>query len=768
MSYSTASAIHCLHCGSVTTHADYCCKGCETVHGLLQKGAAWDREELPHRFLKDQGDEYEVRFFIPGLDCRSCLGVLEDLPRYVPHVKSARLHVGESILTLRVNQGVSLGLLGQVMDALGVSAIALAPSEMEERVLKERRLHVARFIVAAASSGNIMLLALAVYAGAGPVLESYFTAWSAVVFLPLFIFSAWPFYEGAARALRRGVISIDVPMALAIGGGGVMSLMNAVRFGATHLGAPVYFDSISMLVTLLLGTRLLLREVEERTLAATTALRALIPLDVRRLLQAPSIGAETVPVSVLRPGDIIELRPGDVLPADGVLHQCSGWFNTATMDGEPHPRHVLDGESVLAGCTSVSGPIQVRVLKTGDETYVASILRLGDEAASQRPPLLLLAEQASRIFSVAVVAAAVAVFWFFGQQGLWHVGYDRTLALLMVSCPCALALAAPLAYARALGAGARHGLIIKGGAVLEKLARARLAVFDKTGTLTKGEMQVVHWEDLGADPQWVAAAVQAVEEACVHPVAAPLAAFARERARGMMLRASTVSEIVGVGARGVVGDRSIFIGAAVDGGSGLAVTVNGMPAARVTLRDDLREGVPRLMSTLREKGLALAILSGDGEEAVNAARDGAGLDPAAVEAVSCATPEMKAAWIKARRQRMGRGGALIFIGDGANDAAALGAADVGIAMKGGLAASLRAADVYVLGEHLQGVVTVLTLANRARVAILITLAFSVAYNIAASLGAVTGHIGPLFAAILMPLNSTLVLAITMGVTRAPR
>jgi Cu2+-exporting ATPase len=462
----------------------------------------------------------------------------------------------------------------------------------------------------------------------------------------------------------------------------------------------------------------------------------------------------------LTPGSLVEARAGDSVPADGVVIDGSSTLDRSLLTGESLPEDVAAGDPVHAGTINLSARLLIEVRSTGEDTRIGRLMRLVEEGARRRAPVVLLADRISGWFVAVVLALAALTVVIWARLDPAHA-VQHAVALLIVSCPCALGLATPLAVSAAIGRAARRKILIKGGDALENLARPGRMILDKTGTLTEGRLAVIRWWG----DESVQGLVAALERHSSHPVARALAEAFEAGAE----IPDEVQEIPGAGISGVIGGRRVIaassshasgvlgglpeaVAAAVDGfaGDGLSpvvVAVDGEAVAVAGVGDPLRSDTADSLASIRDRGWQLEILSGDHPLVVQSVAREVGLE--AEFARGGANPEEK---LEVVRQAAGSG-TVAMVGDGVNDAAALAAATVGIGVHGGAEAVLAAADVFLGSPGLSPVVDLLRGARRTLGVIRRNLVFSLLYNIVAVTFAITGHMSPLLAAILMPLSS---------------
>ncbi|HKZ05755.1 MAG TPA: heavy metal translocating P-type ATPase [Methylomirabilota bacterium] len=787
----------CAHCGlpvptgraRVSGERAFCCEGCRTVHALLHEygleryyalraaGAAAPAPVRPRDRTHAELDDPSVRariggplpgglesaeLYLEGVHCAACVWLVERLPRLVPGVVEARLDLGRSRATVVWDPALAaLSGIARALDTLGYAPHPARGRLEQDARRREERAMLARIGLAGAVAANVMAIAFALYGGLLHGMEPEFAAFfrwlSLGLTVPSFVWGGGVFFAGAWSALRRGLLHMDVPISVGLGAGFVHGALATVRGTG-----DVYFETITTLIFLLLSGRYLLRRQHRAAADATELLASLTPSAARRLEAG---GVREVPLDALVPGDRVEVRAGEVVPADGWVCLGRSALDLALLSGESRPVVVAPGDPVHAGTVNVSARLEVTVERTGDETRVGRLVRLVDEQARRRAPIALVADRLSGVF-VAVVLALAAVtvsLW-------WTTDRERAVAhavaLLIVTCPCALALATPLAVSAAIGRAARAGILVKGADVMERLARPGRMWLDKTGTLTTGRPALVSWwGDPAARPL-----VAAVEAHSAHPVARALVT-----ALGPDLgAATTVTEEMGGGVEGHVAGRRVLVGSPrfvadrgarvapvvvgeitrlVEGGiTAVVVAVDGEAVAVAGLGDELRPDATSAVARIRAHGWRVGILSGDDPRVVTAVGRSLGLEAALCRGMM--SPEDKVHVIRSGAAQ----GAVVMVGDGVNDAAALAAATVGVGVHGGAEAVLAAADVYVARPGVAAVAELLDGAERTLRVIRRNLALSLGYNAVAVTLAMGGHLDPVVAAILMPLSSVTVIA----------
>lgn len=800
----TRSPVACDHCGLpvpaglVDSDAErqFCCAGCrvvyDTIHanGLDQYyrlreavaapsakaaatggayGAYDDEAFLNQNSWGVAGGLRAVDFRLEGVHCAACLWLVERLPEVAPGVASARLTLRDAIVRVVWDPAAtSLSCVARALDRLGYPphpARGVSASDVRRR---DERNQLLRLGVAGALAGNAMLAAVALYAGKWTGIEHEFAALFRWISTGLGLASlAWPgrvFFQGARAALVTRTPNLDLPIALALAVGGVAGLVN------TALGrGEVYFDSLSVLVFLLLVGRWFQARQQRWADDAVGLMRAFTPATCRVVRDGRVVEA---PVEALTASDTVEVRSGDLAPADGVVVSGESTINAALLTGESRAEAVAPGAPVFAGTQNVGGTLRLRVDTVGEQTRVGRLMRLVDEGVREKPPIVQLTDRAAGWFVAVIATVAVVVFTAWATLADVPTAVDHTVALLIVACPCALGLATPLTMAMAIGYAARRNILIKNAAALEKLARAGRLLLDKTGTLTEGRPVVIDW----AGPEWLQAVVAEAERNSSHPVAEALAkAFA---SAGVAPPVRNVEEHGDGGVRATVRGGELLIGAPrfalahgatpdarldrlaqeheAAGRTVVLVAHRRRIVALAAMEDAPRRDAAEAVRRLAEHRWQATILSGDARGVVRRVAQAVGVP--ADRALACVSPEEKLALVQ-----LGSGSDVtVMAGDGVNDAAALAAADVGVAVQGGAEASLAAADVYLADEGLLPLVDLVQLARRTMSVVRRNLAVSLAYNATAVALAAAGLITPLLAAVLMPISSATVLGVAIA------
>ena len=687
----------------------------------------------------DDRGRCEARLVVDGLRCASCVWVTEKVLERTPGVDAATVSYATGRLTLRWDPArVDLPTLVRRIAALGYRPRPLGEESSPDRGL------MLRLGVAVFAAMNIMGLYEGLYAGwwygaMDPRYAALFRWLSLLLATPVAVWCAEPFFAGAWHGLKHGLLHMDLPIALGV------AVLYVHGIVTTLNGRDGYLDSLGMLVALLLAGRVLESRGRRRASEAASALVGMVPQTARRLGSSIAAGGQRredyqiVPVGDLHPGDRIDAGAGEELAADGRVVEGSGQVRMALVTGEAQPILVGPGDKVVAGTVLVDGALTIEVEAVGAATVV-HLMAAELQAAQDRGMAPTSTDRIAPWFTAATLAVAVLTLagWWLAKGG--DVAIARTVAVLVVACPCALALAQPLAAAAGLGAAARRGLLLRSSDALLRLGRVNVAGLDKTGTVTAGAITVVEASDAALR---IAAGL---ERYSGHPIARAITAEATRR--GIPLpQAERVEETPGAGIRGIVDGVTWEIRSA--GAGMVALTAPGLIQI-IRLDDAVRPEARTAVATLKRLGLRTTLLTGDHLDVARRIAEQAEVD----EVAARVDPQAKARWIR-RQQEAGY--RVLFVGDGLNDGPALAAADLGIAMATGSASSILVADGIVSTSSLAPVAAGIRAGRAAELMIRRGQRASIVYNVLAVGAAVAGVVNPLVAAVLMPISNAMVI-----------
>jgi len=812
----------CFHCGAPNpgnrvwrevvdgAPRTFCCAGCLAVAqtisaaGLAKFYAS--RTKTAQRPAADEGDEWtrwdesaaaaglvrdagpvrrEVALLIEGMTCGACVWLLETWLAQQPGVAEARINFANRRALVAWNPTETrLSSVLRAVAAIGYRAHPYDPARSEALARGERRALLLRMAVALLAMMQVMMFAIPAYLsgeGVAPEQERLLEWASFVLTLPALLYSAAPFFRGAWRDVAHRRLGMDVPVALGLGAAFAASAWTTF----TGAGA-VYYDSVTMFIALLLIARFFELVARQKAGAAIELVARQRPATAERLAAWPRDGSpETVAAAQLAPGDIVLVRPGAAVPADGEVIDGRSHVDEAMLTGESAPRARVPGDTVLAGSVNRDGPLVVRVHAAGEATRLASVLRLVERAASERPAVARLADRVAAWFvgGLLLLVVVAAVFW-------WQFDPARALpvavALLVVSCPCALSLATPAALAAAAGTLARGGVVLAKSDALETLARVTHIVLDKTGTLTEGQVRLVSCKTLSGTTRAGAIAVAAALEArSEHPLARALQNEATSVETGAAAKTGSapvvgeVRQLTGEGVEGRVAGMRVRVGkpafvaalsgpmpaalreasdnAAIPGACAALGDEHGWRAI-FTFSDTLRPGATGLIKALRSLGITPVLLSGDRPASVAHVARALGI----ADAHGDLTPEDKCSAIS---RLQARGAVVAMMGDGINDAPALAQAQVSISLGTATPLAQHTADVVILSDRVERAATAMREARRTLAVIRQNLGWAAAYNAAAIPAAAFGFVTPLVAAVGMSLSSLVVVTNALRLVR---
>ena len=749
MTATARAGAACVHCGLALEDSSerFCCSGCATAYAII-RGAGLEsyyRERAspaPRPEAATVGwsavpstagpdGTREIRLQVDGLRCASCVWVVEQVLERTVGVTHAEVSYATGRAHVRWNPGrIDLPAIAGRIAQLGYRPRAIGVETSPDRDT------LARLGVALFAAFWLMAAYEAQYAGrwflVDPRWAAFFRWLALAIATPVALWSAAPFFAGAVAGLRQRVVPMDLPIALGIATLYLHGLVQTVR------GGEAYLDSLGMLVAALLAGRLLEGRGRRRAVDAATALAATAPRTARRVRDGR---LDTVPAEELVPGDEVDIGAGEEIAADGVVVEGAGQVRMALLTGEALPVAVLPGDRVVAGTVLVDGALTLRVEADGRETLLARMAAELERAADRGGR----AEAVDRVapwFTVGTLLAAALTFAGWMLAGNPALAFTASIAVLIVACPCALALSRPLAAAAGLGAAARRGILFRNADSLLELEHTRHVVLDKTGTITEGHLAVVEADDATLR---IAAGL---ERYSVHPVGRAIVAAVM--ARGLALpRGTDVREEPGVGISGRVNGKWWEIRTQTGPGMSVRLAADDGSSAVIRLGDEVRDDAARAVHFLRQDGVEVTLLTGDRLEVAGRVARTVGIR----RVLASVGPEEKARWIAARRAA---GERLLFAGDGVNDGPALAQADIGVAMGTGAASSVLVADAVIARPGLMPLVAARRAARACRRAIRFNYRWSVAYNIGAVAAAALGLVGPLACAILMPLSSAVV------------
>ncbi|GAB3472168.1 heavy metal translocating P-type ATPase [Massilia terrae] len=774
-----------------------CCPGCAAAAQAIADGGLADYystrteyapraddagADAPELALYDQDpDVGDGVFSVEGIRCAACVWLIERRLERLPGVREAALNVATERLRVSWEPGQCRPSdIVRTLRAIGYGAFPYDAQQHGEQLDRARKKLFRQLFIAGLAMMQVMMYAFPVYIATDGTMDDHMRAlmhWASLALtVPAVLYSAQPFFRGAWADLKRGMPGMDVPVALGIGAAFIGSVASLLRGTG-----EVYFDSITMFIFLLLASRYYELGARRKAARGLEGLQRALPAASQRMPGYPSSRAtELVAVAALRPGDHVLVAPGQAVPADGVIVEGATEADLSLLTGETRTQRRAVGDELPGGAVNAAQAVILRVTAASRDSTLALLVRLVERAGQGKPALALWADRIAAWFVAGLLVLTVAVFL------AWHVidpsrAWSAAIAVLVVSCPCALSLATPTALAAATDRLLRRGALAVQPHVLETLARATHIVFDKTGTLTMGRPQLRAATALdGVDEQECLRIAAALEAANEHPIALALRAAAPVHAVAHDLR-----YVVGEGIEGVVDgikyrlgsehfvtavagstvvpaqagthrprDGMLSMGPRLRGDDGVSCVWLGSQCgwlARFELADSARPEAHDIIGRFKEAGKTVVLLSGDEPQAVQAIARELGID----EALGGQLPQDKLDYV---RKLQAQGAVVAMVGDGINDAAVLRGADVSFAMGGGAALAQLNADCVLLGDGLAPLADAADTALRTLKVIRQNLGWATVYNLAAIPAAAFGLLNPWLSGVGMAASSALVVA----------
>jgi len=706
-------------------------------------------------------DRHTLDFMVEGVHCGGCVAKIERALAAEPDVINARVNLSTKRLALEWAGPAARGnTLAEVVAKLGFGLVPYDPARLDEAEKDEEKALLRAMAVAGFAAANVMLLSVSIWAGAVQDMDATTRAllhwFSALIALPAILYAGRPFFRSAWGALKALRTNMDVPISLAVLLAGAVSLHETVTGGA-----HAYFDSAVTLLFFLLVGRYLDRRARGRAREAGTRLLALRAKAVTVL--DPDGRRRALPPEQIIPGMTVLVSAGERIGADGRIIAGASEIDQSLITGEALPQAVAVGDAVFAGTLNGSGALTIEVTDAGEDTLLAEIARLMDAAEQRRARYVALADRVARLYAPVVHGLALAAFlgWWLLAGLAWQPALLIAVAVLVITCPCALGLAVPAVQVIASGRLMRQGVLLKSATALERLAEVDTVVFDKTGTLTTGTPTLV--PDPARDDATLRLAAS-IAAASRHPLARALARaapdapaaqdVAEEPGRGLSLQ--TEYGEVRLGSR-------IWCGVEETGDTGpeLWLVRPGAPPVRFAFSEQLREDAEAVVTALKARGLAVELLSGDRPATVAAIAERLGI----ADWRAAQSPADKCARLA---ELADAGRRVMMVGDGLNDAPALAAAHVSLSPSSAADLSQTAADAVFQGARLAPVLETLATARRAGRLVRQNFALALGYNLVAIPVAVAGFVTPLIAALAMSASSIAVIgnALRLARTRA--
>ena len=725
-----------------------CCNSLvEPIADLTDHRAVAASEEIVLASHALGDGSYRTNLSVPGMRCGACMRAVEKGLLAVDGVESARVNLSTKRVAIRWRSDGASPPLIEALARLGYEAHLFEETFAEKDVEMTRLLRA--LAVAGFAAGNIMLLSVSVWSGAEPATRDLFHWLSAAIAMPALAYCGRIFFKSAWNALRHGRTNMDVPISL-----GVILTFGLSLYDTAHHSQHTYFDASVTLLLFLLAGRTLDHVMREK---ARTAVKGLAQLSPRGTTVVHADGSTRyLPVAEIVPGMKLRLSAGERMPVDGRIEAGTSDIDSSIVTGESTPQPGAIGMMVRAGSLNLNGPLWVRATASADQSFLAEMLGLMEAAEGGRARYRRIADRAAALYAPVVHLAALFSFvgWMLIDGG-WHKAITTAIAVLLITCPCALGLAVPMVQVVAARRLFENGILVKDGSAMERLAEVDTVLFDKTGTLTLGEPRLVGGSAMEDEVRTLAAAIAAHSH---HPQSRAIAASNDARSD---IAFEDITERPGSGIEARVGHVVYRLGRAawaMDGSDGADETMGGTvlsrdgePLARFAFADRLRPGATATVEAIKRAGLSVELVSGDNAVAVAAVTPGFRFD-------RCHSGVLPGGKVDRIAELTSQGKRVLMVGDGLNDAPALAAAHVSIAPATAADIGRNAADFVFLQKDLGAVTFAMEVARKARRLVRQNLALAIAYNIVAVPIAVLGLVTPLLAAVAMSLSSIIVVA----------
>ncbi len=712
-------------------------------------------EAFLHAGHENEDGSVRYSISIPGVHCGACIASVESALAGKSGLNTARVNLTLKRLNLELAQTADLADILSSVEELGFDIYPIDMGDLAELENERQSTQLLKALaVAGFASMNIMLLSVSVWSGAENSTRDLFHIISAIIAVPVVFYSGQVFFRSAMGALKAGRLNMDVPISLA-----VLLALGMSIYETLSGGSEAYFDAATMLLFFLLIGRYLDQKMRERARNSVISLSNLAAKGANQLMGDGSLSY--IPADEIVPGMILRLRPGDRVPADGTIVKGSTEFDRALVTGESDPTNAVAGHKIEAGALNLTGLVDLKVDKSADQSFLAEIGRMLEAAEQGRGHYTRIADRMARIYAPAVHLLALITFlyWLWSTNGDWHASLTTAIAVLIITCPCALGLAVPVAHVVAASRLMKEGILMRDGGALERLAEVRSAIFDKTGTLTTGTPQVAKMPSLTARNR---AILKALASHSNHPASR---AIVQELTGFEATALEDIREIPGFGIEGSWRQKRVRLGRAAwvieiashtqdQDWNGLCFVIEGEKPSQIQLDENVRSGAHDAISQLRDMGISAEILSGDTKQKVATVAYEVGIKAFSADQM----PKDKFAHLS---HLEAVDDYAVMIGDGINDAPALAAAHVSMAPATAADVGRQAADFIFTRESLMSVPFALEMAKRTRTIIKQNFGLALIYNLIAVPLAFAGYVTPLFAAIAMSASSILVVANAM-------
>ncbi len=764
----------------------FCCKGCQGVYHLIHdkeldsyyskvgdrqlsppkeklvESSKFDSETFYNQYVKQNSKGfYEISLHIEGIHCSACVWLNEQILYETDGVIEANINFSTNRAKVVFDRDIiELSKIVDTIRAIGYDATPFEVTEKKKRLDNERRDYYIRLAVGIFGVMNIMWISIALYTGYFTGIEQNIKTilniaeW--ILSTPVLFFSGWIFFRGAYYGLKNGVVNMDILVA----SGALLTYLYSIYITIFELG-DAYFDSVAMIITFILIGKFLELLSKRNISESLDLISKYQPSEVEK------VGGEKVAVEKLKIGDRVVVRSGERIGVDGVIVTGTGSVDEATITGESQAILKEVDSEVLSGTLLTDGYLEVEVTKDYKNSHISRLVSLLEDAMSRKPNIENLANRLSGLFSIIILSLSLITFigWFILSDGDFNISFITAVSVLIIACPCALALATPIATLIGLNIGTKKGILFKEAKFLETMAKADILAIDKTGTLTEGKPEVVDVERL---KEYSKDRLFSLLKLSQHPISKGVLNYIGEFKRVELTEIETLPalgvvakdgdiEIMG-GSINLMRERGVEIPERDIEGSLFYYAENGILKTIFRLEDTLRDDAKDGIAKIKSMGIEVVILSGDNRSAVETIGDEVGI----YHRESGLKPLDKLNWIK-KRQLEER--VVVMVGDGVNDILALGTADIGIAMGSGTDIAMEVGDVVLQQDSIKSLADSFTVSRRTFRLIKQNLGLSLIYNALTIPIAMAGYVIPLVASISMSFSSLIVVLNSIRVKR---
>ncbi len=747
----------CLYCHTpFNGNSSFCCSSCELLSNWQIKGElplhdAQASEVVALKWQKYAIPELErvydlslcplykkFKFYVDGLQCSSCVHLLEDFPKYAHGINEGRVDYAKHTLEIQALSSVNLAQLCQWIENLGYTPTPLKESSDYEKAKQlENRQDLKRIGIAGAVAGNLMLFSVPLYAGLNGNLAFIFKWLSFFIFLPLLLYSAKPFFKNAWKSLLVRRINVDMMIVVALVAGFSFSTYSLIL----NLD-DIYFDSTASFIFLILSTRYLLKKYQDLVLNKNI-LDDLFGSEVYEVRQADQTLNERFDHLVT--GMKINLKASQVVPCDSILRSEEQFFDLSFLTGEAYPQAKHQGDRLLAGSRLVQGDAIIEVLDRAERSDLAKSLAQLESTKHSKSEMQNLSDLFSHRLTLAVFSIA-ALFFILTYPSLGVEAFKRCLALITIACPCAIAFGAPLAHGLGMKKAVRKGFFIRSGQVFEKLSQVRKIIFDKTGTLTSAELKLAKTFPAEISDEHKAL-ILGLEKSSQHPVALSLRKLWKLSATDL----KQTQEVAGSGVWANFNGNVYRLSKpdVVPQNEMLQVdfSIDGKAVAYLYFSETVAPEAARVIRRFRQEQFDIMMLTGDARGRAIEVAKSLGIRPSHV--FSEQSPSSK-------KEAILRENPCLYVGDGLNDLQALQEASISFAVRGPFESTMQVSDVYAPQKNLSALIEIFEISSRVHATLKSNLLFAIFYNVTGGILALLGLVNPLVAAILMPISSLII------------